>query len=53
MKIGCFEIINVEKRIKEIYGSKKDTEAAYLAYRVIRGVDIKESHRVVKNWLKK
>jgi hypothetical protein len=44
--------LNVEKRVKEAYGSKLDKEAAYAAYRYITGAGVQESHRAVKPWVK-
>ena len=57
MKIGRFEIINIEKRVKEIYynrgGFDSDRkEVAYAGYRVITRANIQESHVVVKKWIK-
>lgn len=59
MKIGHFALINtkgkvivdVEKRVREIY-INGGNEAAYLAYRTLMRVDVHESWRVVKKWIK-
>ena len=56
MKLGCIEIIytpcTVRGKVKKVFMAKKDREAAYKEFRTLTGKDVKESHRVVKPWLK-
>ncbi len=47
MKFLCFELVNVNKRIKEAYNAG-GKEAAYAAYRAITGADVRESWRYCK-----
>jgi hypothetical protein len=51
-RIGKYIILDVERRIKEVY-DRWGSEAAYSTYRAITGATVKESWRVCKPLIKK
>jgi len=46
-----YRLINVKRRVHEAY-TEGGNEAAYEVYRHIMGVDVKESWRIVKPWIR-
>lgn len=52
MKFLRFELVNVNKRIKEAYSVKGDNETAYATYRAITGAGVQESWRYCKPLIK-